>query len=1098
MYRKLFALVSLCLLLLAGSGAQILDLEFTSLGIERGLSNSKATCITQDTLGFIWIGTQDGLNRYDGYDLQIFKHDGGKPGSIPNNYIRSLYTDSHGTVWIGTDDGLCKYVRENNRFESIQLYPHAGELEVFKIGFIGADNGQFLLFSVGNMIYRLYYVNGKIESFIELEKGEVSAIQRDTKGNIWVSGYNGGGLVKYDYTGKKLKRNLPSNRYGPEEHASSIFSFTLRGEHQLWMATEDDGIYMLDLRYDSLKKYPVNSQDERFTRYVYVDNNQRLWSGDYTGIKLYLDDEDRFFGYYPVHFDPNSIRANSAMIFQDNQNNYWVLHNPGGVSFSVVPKGFRFFTDHSFETWRISTPNISAISEDTLGNLYMANPYNGLDIFHWIDYRIYQFHHEEGNPNSLGAGAIFDLRTDKTGMWIGSNRGGLQLFGYDLKKFTTYLHDPEDPSSIASNDVRSMAHSANGDLWIAAHGKGVDRFDRSEMKFKHYNAANSGLSNDWTFDVLEDSKRRLWVATAYGLGMLHPDSTRFHNYFSSDIDTNTLSYNEVVTIFEDAKNNIWIGTNRGLNRFIEEENQFMRITGALSEAYICSIMDDANHDLWIGTLTGLFRYTPSSGDTRLYDTRDGLLTMEFSPRAVYKNTYNDIFFGTVKGVLLFDPDDLVYNTKKPEVILSGFKLFNQEVVDYDNSEILDRHISVADRIELDYSQNMISFQFTAINMIHPEKNEFAYKMEPFDKQWHYVGTRREATYTNLDPGKYTFRVIASNNDDVWNTQGTSIDIIISPPWWLTWWFRLLVILAIGGILFSIYLFRTQQLRRQKQVLASRVRQSTSALRESNEQLKHKTEHLNETNTLLEERQQQILEQSEKLQELNTTKDRLFSIIAHDLTSPFNSILGFAEMLHSGFENMADSEKKLMINNIHDSSRRVYGLLDNLLNWAKAQTNRIVIEPQMIELAALVKESSDIFLFRIRNKEITFEIHANESVEIFADPNITKTIIRNLLSNAIKYTPRQGKILVNIEKNADKAFLMVTDTGVGMSESDCLRLFDLTNSASREGTDGEKGSGIGLILTRELIKLSRGELSVQSAIGKGSTFKISLPIEPAGV
>jgi len=378
-------------------------------------------------------------------------------------------------------------------------------------------------------------------------------------------------------------------------------------------------------------------------------------------------------------------------------------------------------------------------------------------------------------------------------------------------------------------------------------------------------------------------------------------------------------------------------------------------------------------------------------------------------------------------------------------------------------------------------------------MINPEKNEYAYMLEGFDDDWNYIGSRREATYTNLDPGKYVFRVIASNNDGVWNKEGASIKVIVYQPWWKALWFRILVVLLVILSFISFFYLRTGQLRKQKQVLEDKVRQSTLELQEKNKQLMEKSNHLNEINTLLEERQQEILEKSTKLQELNTSKDRLFSIIAHDLTSPFNSILGFTELLHTTYEEMDKEERQEMAASINESARRVYSLLDNLLNWARTQTNRIKYDPISLDLESLAKETLEVYKFRLDKKKISYEVRNKTKSKAFADTDMVQSILRNLLSNATKYTPEKGKISIIIEQDGNEVRTSIEDTGIGISKGIYNNLFNLDKSSSQEGTDGEKGSGIGLILTNEFIGLNGGTLSIRSKDGEGSTFSFTLPM-----
>ncbi len=493
---------------------------------------------------------------------------------------------------------------------------------------------------------------------------------------------------------------------------------------------------------------------------------------------------------------------------------------------------------------------------------------------------------------------------------------------------------------------------------------------------------------------------------------------------------------------------------------------------------------------------------PFTLETMNFYKDDGLFSDEFNRGSAYKNDINGLFFGSIKGVNIFNPDELKINRQIPHVVLSNFKLFYDDVLEYSPGSVLKKHISQSDTIVLKYKQNIITFEFTALNMIQPEKNQYAYMMEGFDSKWNKAGTKREATYTNLNPGKYTFRVKASNNDGIWNETGTSIFIRVKPPWYRTWLFYIITAFSVLGLFTLFFFVRTAQLRKQKDLLARKVKERTRELSEKNEELKAQAEDLNNTNALMEERQQLIEEQSQMLEEandelkkLNTSKDKFFSIIAHDLRGPFQNILGFSEILAESFENMDDMQKKEIAYNINISSKKVFNLLENLLKWAASQTKNISFKPKILNIEDIINESIHILSDVAKHKKI--EIRYKKSVvhQVFADKEMVKTVIRNLLGNALKFTLSGGLVEIDVTETNHQACISVKDDGIGMDKKYLKNLFSIENMVSRPGTEDEKGSGLGLVLCKEFVEKNGGNLTVDSSKGKGSRFSFTLPLAP---
>ncbi|MBA7545544.1 Adaptive-response sensory-kinase SasA [subsurface metagenome] len=418
---------------------------------------------------------------------------------------------------------------------------------------------------------------------------------------------------------------------------------------------------------------------------------------------------------------------------------------------------------------------------------------------------------------------------------------------------------------------------------------------------------------------------------------------------------------------------------------------------------------------------------------------------------------------------------------------------------------LQQHISETEKIVLSYKQSVLSFHFAAMDFTNPDKNQFAYMMENFDREWIYSGNRREATYTNLDPDEYCFKVIGSNNDGVWNTTGVSLDIVILPPWWQTIWFKAIVLFIVLSFVISFYYLRVYQLKKQRNLLEKRVNERTKEVEEKNRLLHLQTKEMNETNTNLEERQQQIEEQAEELKAqaeelsktndtlktLNATKDKFFSIIAHDLKNPFTSILGFCEILKIRYKKMDDSKKQNLINIIHQSSNNLYKLLENLLQWARSQTGNLKYTPEEFHIHELIQNITSLVNNSVAQKGLQLTADIPEDLKVYADKNMIYTVIRNLVTNAIKFTD-QGEIKIQVKEEPKQNVISVTDSGVGIQKDKTETIFEISKSKSTEGTRGESGTGLGLIICKEFVEINGGSIHVQSVAGEGSSFYFTIP------
>ena len=1073
--------------LFQGLRAQYIDLQFDIINNGKGLSNNRTFCIEQDSTGYIWLGTQNGLNRFDGKNMKVYRWYLDQENTIPNSHINDLLVSSEGTLFVATEKGLCKYNPPEDNFIQIDLPDRIQSLGASKVAVLERNTDKEIYYSIRSFLCKLNKTTNKSEVVYNFEYGDITSILFDKNNQIWLS-TNLGGLVRLTSDGGLIKRYLTSDDFGGFVHENTIYDL-IEWKDKLLIATENEGIIQFDYNTEQFTKFHASTLNDNYIRKFYIDKQGRLWVNGYAGLKLYDEGKNSFYTYYYDDNNPKSIRNDINDIFQDKQNNYWVLYNNDGAGISTsLRKGFNIYNTNNI-IWKPSKKEIICLANDDKGNLWLANPSNGVDIFDWAHSAPVRIRTKENDPNSIGTGGTLSLLHDGSGMWIGTYQGGLQYLNSARTQFTTYKHQADNSNSISGNDIRALALDHDNNLWVCVHGKGVDKLDRKTNKFSHFNNANSSLSNDFTYDIMVDHKDNIWVGTIYGVSKLVQGSDKFRSY-TIERDSSSISNNEINYLFEDSDQQIWVGTRDGLNYYDEDKDDIFPVKGDLSNVFISSILEDQHKNLWIGTLNGLYWYEKKGGIKFHFDTSNDLPSNEFYPGACFNNGNNDLFWGTTNGVVFFNPDKLQFDTTQSKVVFTDLFVNNKKIEPHDSTNILNTVISKEDKLEFKPNHQIITFQFTAVSMIYPEKIQYAYRMEGINHEWQEIGTRNEITFTQLQPGQYTLKLKASNSDGFWNDNFTKIDILVKPPWWNTIGFRILFIVSAIGLIIKLLRYRTRRLELRSIELQNQVDIRTKELVIKNDQLIEKTTSLNESNKLLEERQEEITLQKEQLEELNKMKDRMMSIIAHDLTSSFNGLIGFSELFYlTHREGKKEDAKTAYI--IFDSSKRIHDLLDNLLKWARTQTNEIKIRPEIVDVHKLVENTYKLYEFQIRKKEINFTIEDSTDSIALTDIDAFSTILRNTMSNAVKFTPRHGQITVFIEPVPKGILVKISDSGIGMSEKQIKQLLNNSEVGSTSGTEGEKGTGIGLTLTMELIEKIATNRKIVSSPGKGTTISFVL-------
>jgi signal transduction histidine kinase/ligand-binding sensor domain-containing protein len=981
---------------------------------------------------------------------------------LSQNTVMGITKDKYGFMWFGTLEGLCRYDGYKfKKYRAVNNSPHS------------------------------------------LWNNRISLMYKDSNGDIWI--LNADTLIcKYNYETDDFQRFTPrtvSKKVLDSLDRSKSIYFT--------KIIQDNVIWQVNQSYSKLTlMYPFNR---------IVDLNMLTQTDKVTGQKT---------KYRTDQFDRWALNDESVFnIYLDDNNILWVGTYSGGINKADTrQKPFKsFFHDPLDPAKSIIDNKIRAIYQDNKGNLWIGTHNKGITyIDRTTDKYIHFQHNAKDSLNSLTENEVRKIYCDRFGyLWFGT-KGGLDRFDKKTNRFKHYTISSK--SNIPNNWVYSIMEDHSHYMWIGTWN-GIAKYDRKNDRFFAYEATKT-LKRKNVRIILEDHHYNLWVATeGGGITRFSRDSssgfqeklTPTHFNFSSS-NPNSLNSDRVYAMMEDENGILWIGTNSGLTRFDPAKNKFTRfyVDQGLPDELIIGLLSDTKGHLWISHKKGLTRLDTKTFEMRNYDRQDGLQDNEFSEDAYFRNEKTgEMFFGGVKGFNSFYPDSIEDNKYLPKVVFTDLQISNQSVhinEPVNGRIILSKPISLTNQITLAYDSKNIAIEFAALHYSNPLGNQYSHRLMKFDKDWILTdANNRIASYTNLVPGTYIFEVKASNSDGLWNPIPTELKIVILPPWWGTWWFRSLLITFIVFFIYGLIYLRVSLYRKKQVELTKLVKERTIKLEETNELLLERqtrieeqsiellahSDSIKEANNLLLQNQNLIKTQADRLMEaneeltiLNSTKDRFFSIIAHDLRNPFHVVKGFAELLLND-EKYPPEKVRKFIQLIYTSAISASNLLENLLQWSCSQTGRISFEPVNINLSIIVNETISLLVGDAHHKNIKLQSLINQNIQVFADENMLKTICRNLISNAVKFTPENGRITISSVLIDAKVEITVTDTGVGIPPDTMSQLFRVDTTITTKGTANETGTGLGLILCKEFVEKHCGKIWVESEEGKGSSFKFTL-------
>lgn len=1039
------------------------QLLFRNYTVAEGLPSSTVRAITQDRQGYLWFGTKNGLSRFDGYQFKNFQFTYDDPQSLGNNFIHCVAVIDSATIWIGTEKGIWKMDLKTEKFSRFEPVKEGSVYDI-----LSAPDGWIWISTRFNGLVRYHPVTDKLERFksdgtsATITGTTFSKLTVDHEGNIWIGTY-GHGLAIYN----SKAGSFSSIRFGEKGLSSDYINSVSTGKDgTIWVGTMNGGLCRWDQEKDSFYVYKrdggTHSIQDNIVRSVTELSNERILIGTEKGLNLLDLKTDLMTSYSNNNVDPFSISDNSVYtIFPDRSGTVWVGTFFGGVNyFKENGSAFELFYPNG-NAWSLKGRAVSCFLEDRPGWFWVGTEDAGLFLYEAATGKFNQYPFKAGQE-PLSYHNIHTLLKDREGnIWIGIYAGGVQVLNPATGRVRKYRHEAGNEYSINSNNVFSLSQDRDGIIWIGTD-MGLHRYHPERNRFERIDYP--GVKNSIIYDVYEDAAKTLWIAT-YNHGLCsYSKKTGKWNQLTTEGKTGSLASVKLTSLLDDNNGNLWIGSDGGGLHKYNFQSKKMKIynqDAGLNGNLIYGIQQDDAGLIWVTSNNGIYSLDPVKEKLQHFTRQDNLQSQQFNYRAFYKASDGKMMAGGIKGFNTFYPDQLRQYAISSQVSIINFQLFNKTISPAPDGSPLAASIQFTKELELSHDQSVISFEYAAVNTGSSEKLSYAYLMQGFDKDWNYVNDQRKATYTNLSPGTYHFRVKASLEEGNWEVPETIVKLVIHPPFYKSSWAYLLYMILLILLGYGVYRYSVAYIRKKNQIRLER--------------LKNKEE-----------------------QEFYARKIEFFTVMAHEIRTPLSLIIAPLEKLLS--LHKWDGVEKQQLQVMDENAERLMGLVNQLLDFRRIESDAYEIRKEPVEIVSAVQAVYSRFsaIPYQKNIEFTLSTRINNRI-VEADPEVINKILSNLLINAFKFArTRVGlSVLESTRQDTGQRVLSirVEDDGIGIPEANLTNIFTqfFTTSKGADEYHNLGGSGIGLALASSLAEKHGAQLHVKSREGVKTVFTLELPV-----
>jgi signal transduction histidine kinase/ligand-binding sensor domain-containing protein/CheY-like chemotaxis protein len=1126
-----FIIIALSAILCCPLYAQFPRLNFKNFTEKDGLSTNYVRSIYQDKDGFMWFGTPFGLDKFDGknftnynsllrdtlssnyqiaYDIiednagilwiatysngiilfdknsetiTRLKHDVNDPSSLSNDRVLDIFKDKDANIWVATaGGGLDLWQKDYRNFTHFRHDPlNKNSIGSDYVSSVVSDSkGVLWILSVDGIISKFNPETGIFENIVLplishnviLRRGNSPVIYVDSDDNILAAAHYG--LFILDSQSGKIK-HFPE--FNSHFSATTIITSILEIQKGIIaLTTNFQGLYLLNTKTSEYINYSNNPNSEYFLNTnaissVYISRNGLLWVGSWdAGINMYNKEFSQF-----------QILSETVKTGKE------FLSGTRGAAFCISPDN---------KIW-IATGNKEIVAYDPIEKT-VKQVLKGVC---------------KSTVNCL-------YSNTKGEVFIGTTEDGLIVFDFWKNKLKFLSNDPKNPNSIASNYTFCMLLDSENKVWMSFIGTGLDVWDRSINKIKHfkYNANDkNSLISDVIYKMCEDQAGRIWIGTQNGLCYYTKDNQSFTRYPLYVDKNKNVQVNTILDIFKDSKGDIWVGTSNAIFKISHIDLSCTLLTPQNELPFlVTNIMEDQDHNIWMTSYNKLFKFNSAKQEFSVYNFYNGNKAPTFLGFGSL-SANNQFYLGSMDRIITFNPGDIIEDTLKPEIFFTDLKIYNTDEKS-ESSKVLTENINFTKSLKLDYKQTTFSLVFAAIEYSYPEKIQYAYKLENFDKDWIYLeNLANRAAYTKVPPGIYVFKVKATNRRGEWFESDKNIAITIKPPVWETWWFRVLVLIVLLAAIWGIYSFRVRKFKLQRKELEETVKMRTRALKEANVSLEEQHKeviqqnellsklskqilnqnkelegHYNKLEILVDERTKELKEAKNKAEESDKLKSAFLANMSHEIRTPMNAIVGFANLLKD--EHINTEEKNEFIEIINTNSDSLLMLIGDILDISIIEANQLVIRNEVFDVNEFLDHLYSSFLLLNSNQNVKLILCNKlnlQKLKIRIDKLRTTQILTNLINNALKFTA-MGIVELGLKMHGNQLAFYVKDTGIGIPEKDIERIFERFRKSEDDKSILYRGAGLGLAISRALSRLMEGNLTAESEFGKGSVFTLFLP------